>query len=175
VENKKEAIDFKVCGFAALTADAVARVDMTPVHLLKIGWPNRFLILEVYEDAAQGKLLRLDPCCAWMRDPLDDTKEACKAHPAKHFESLVGHIADQADAEAEAKEGSGAVDDNGKGHRYSGFGRSEGGEDTVGVEFVEDGDKPPSFFFRRAGASPVVLRGEAANKIRTVLGKLGIL
>jgi hypothetical protein len=169
MEGKDTAVEFKVGGFVALKADAVAKVDMTPVRLLKAGWPNKFLILEIYEDEKAGKLLRLDPCCGWMMDLIKEEEHACEAHPAKYFEPAAGHIADQ------AEEGDGTVDANGKGRRYSGFGRGESAEDAVGVEYVEGGEKPASFFFRRAGTSPVVLRGEAADKAMALLAKLGIL
>jgi hypothetical protein len=170
VTESSPAPEFKVGGFVAVTAEAVAKAAMTPVSLLKVGWPNKFLVLEIYEDEKRGgKLVRLDPCCGWMQDLIKEGDHACEAHPAKYFTPLPGHIRDQAEEAEESSAGDGA-------RRYSGFGRKEGGEDAVGMEYVHGGqEEPPSFFFRRAGTSPVVIRGAAADRVLDILSKLGIL
>jgi hypothetical protein len=164
----EEKVEFKVGGFCRVSATTVAKIpDMTPVRLLKNGWPNKFLIIEIYDDEEKGKLLRLDPCCGWMRDLKKEEETACEAHPAKYFEPLPGHIQDQEDGE-EAEE-------DPQGRRYSGFGQDEEGEDAVGVEYVRNGGKTGSFFFRRAGERPIVVRGQAADKLLRAVKKLGIL
>jgi hypothetical protein len=169
VESDKATAELKVGGFVAITAEAVAKAVMTPVNLLKVGWPNKFLVLEIYDNATRGKLVRLDPCCGWMLDPAKEGETACEAHPAKYFSPLPGSINDQ------AEEAGGTAEPEEGARRYSGFGRQEGGEDAVGMEYVNAGKDPASFFFRRAGTSPVVLRGAAAERIKEILSKFGVL
>ncbi len=168
----KAKTDFEVGGFCQLAATTVAKVSLTPVALLKVGWPNQFLILDIYDDEEKGKLLRLDPCCGWMRDLQKEEKYACEAHHAKYFEPLPGHIKDQPKGEAEEAEEGGAL--QGK-RRYSGFATEEGGEDVLGVEYVGNGGKAGALFFRSAGKRPIVVRGVAADKIMRLMSKLGIL
>lgn len=165
-----EPLEFKVGGFCGLKPEAAAKGDSTPARLLKIGWPNRFLIVEIYEDEEKGKLLRLDPCCGWMRDLRDEEKHACEAHPVKYFDPLPGHIAEEVEAEQEADESMVGP----RGGRYVAFGRGASEEDLTSLEFV-NGGKTKSFFFRHAGSKPFVIQGKAAHRLATFIDKLGIL
>ncbi len=169
----EEKPEFKIGGFCRLTAEAAAKVDSTPARLLKAGWPNEFLIVEIYEDEEKekGKLLRLDPCCGWMKDLRDDEKNACEAHPAKFFEPLPGHISEDIENESEAQEDEAVGPAGG---RYTGVGVGDNEEDLVGVEYV-NGEKSKTFFLRRAGQAPIVISGTGAQRLGKILTKLGIL
>ncbi len=163
--------EFKVGGFCRLKAEAAARMDSTPARLLREGWPNWFAIDQIYEDEKQGTLLKLDPCCEWMEDPVDREKHACKAHPAKNFEVIPGHLKDQLDAEDEETEGAGKGPSGG---RYAGFALGEDVEDIISVEYV-NGGKAPAFIFRKSGKAPQILKGSLAVKALRTFTKLGIL
>lgn len=169
----EEKIEFKIGGFCRLKAEAAAKVDSTPARLLKAGWPNEFLIVEIYEDGEKekGKLLRLDPCCGWMKDLRDDEKHACEAHPAKFFEPLPGHISEDIENESEAEEGEAVGPAGG---RYTGVGLGDTDEDLMGFEYV-NGEKAKTFFLRCAGKPPIMIKGVGAQKLGKILNKLGIL
>ena len=165
--------EFKFGGFCKLKAEAAAKVDSTPARLLKAGWPNKFLIVEIYEEKDKGKLLRLDPCCGWMIDLRDDEKNACEAHPAKFFEVLPGHISEDIENEAEAEVAEEEVVGP-AGGRYTGLGVGDSDEDLVGVEYV-NGETTKTFFVRCAGKAPIMVRGTGAQRLSKIFSKLGIL
>lgn len=169
--DDNETLDFKVGGFCALTEDAATKGTGTPGKLRKIGWPNKFLIVEVFEDKEGEKFLRFDPCCGWMEDLKDPKKDACVAHPAKFFTPLSGHIADDIAQETEEAE---EAPVGPAGGRYTGLNLGEGEEDMVGVEFL-NGTKAKKFFLRRAGKPPIVISGVGAQRMMKFIDGLGIL
>ncbi len=128
--------------------------------------------MEIYEDEEKdkGKLLRLDPCCGWMKDLRDDEKHACEAHPAKFFEPLPGHISEDIENESEAEEDEAVGPAGG---RYTGVGVGDSEEDLVGVEYV-NGEKTKTFFVRCAGKAPMMVRGTGAQRLAKIFSKLGI-
>ena len=93
--------EFEDGRFVRLTKEGI-KSKSTPALLHKIGWPNRFLISAVHVTENET-LLELDPCCAWMEEPTDRTKVTCKAHPAKFFELLPGHIREEVEAAEKAE------------------------------------------------------------------------
>ena len=169
----EEKLEFRIGGFCRLKEEAIARMDSTPARMYRDGWPNWFAIDQIYEDEKEGMLLKLDPCCEWMEDLADRTKHACKAHPAKNFEPIPGHLKDQVEGSGDGEEnrerGTGP-----SGGRYAGFALGEDTEDIIGVEFV-NGGKVPAIIVRRAGKAPEILKGSPALKIGKVLHGLGIL
>lgn len=96
-----ETPEFEDGRFVRLTKEGI-KSKSTPALLHKIGWPNRFLISAVHVTGDET-LLELDPCCAWMEEPTDRTKVTCKAHPAKFFELLPGHIREEVEAAEKAE------------------------------------------------------------------------
>lgn len=62
---------------------------MTPKALFKIGWPNKFFVLKVYNDIQDNdKLtLELDPCCRWMINHATGQK-LCFGHHAEYFDRI---------------------------------------------------------------------------------------
>lgn len=171
MEENNEKLDFKVGGFCALTEEAAAKGGSTPGRLRKIGWPNKFLIAEVFEDKEGKRFLRFDPCCGWMEDLKDPTKYACQAHPATFFTPLPGHISDDIAQETEDSE---EAPTGPAGGRYTGLNVGEGEEDLIGVEFV-NGTKAKTFFLRRAGKPPIVISGVGAQRMMKFIDRLGIL
>ena len=165
----EDKIEFKIGGFCRLKAEAAAKVDSTPARLLKAGWPNKFLIVEIYDEKDKGQILRLDPCCGWMKDLRDDQKNACEAHPAKFFEVLPGHISEDIEKEEAEEEAVGPA-----GGRYTGLGVGDNNEDLLSVEYV-NGGKSKTFFLRRAGQPPIVIRGAGAQRLMKFIDRLGII
>jgi len=117
--------------------------DATPVRLFKFGWPNDFLVVDVYEDKRYGQVLTLDPCCNWIKDPEKRKENVCVAHASRFFEVIKR-------SQSEAN------------RRYSGV--NIAGLDILSVEFLngKEGEQP-SLAVRVAGRKPMVLQGQAAH------------
>lgn len=134
-----------------ITAEAMIDPDAqeaTPIRLFRFGWPNDFLVLEVFDDPKFGQVLVLDPCCNWIRDPKKRTVHVCAAHSARFFEVV--------------EKGS----QPGQGRRYSGV--NIAGFDLVSVEYA-NGKDSPALAVRVAGRKPVVLRGQPAQLLAQLL------
>lgn len=129
-----------------LTAEALVDPDAqiaTPIKLFKFGWPNDFLVLDVYDDEKYGQVITLDPCCNWIRDPEKHAKPVCFAHATSYFE-----VIERAQSNAAS------------GRRYSGV--QIAGMDILSAEYLNGGDNP-QLAVRVAGRKPVVLSGQAAS------------
>ena len=67
-----------------LTPEAIIDPDAqpaTPLRLFKFGWPNDFLVLDVYDHETYGQCIVLDPCCGWVQDE-KHAKKVCFGHCA---------------------------------------------------------------------------------------------
>lgn len=97
--KKPVKLDVEPGDLVELTPEAVRDVpDLTPVKLFSIGWPNRFLVFDVYEHPEKGQLISLDPCCAWMVNlSTPDGQHLCQAHPARFFKKVEGEKVDLGD------------------------------------------------------------------------------
>jgi len=115
----------------------------TPLRLFKFGWPNDFLVLDVYEDKRYGQVLALDPCCNWIKDPEKHKTNVCVAHAARFFE-----VIERTQPAAN--------------RRYSGV--NIAGLDILSVEYLngKEGEQP-SLAVRVAGRKPMILQGQAAS------------
>jgi hypothetical protein len=128
-----------------ITAEALIDPEAqvaTPIKLFKFGWPNDFLVLDVFEDEKYGQVIALDPCCNWIKDPEKHTKHVCAAHTTRFFE-----VVERAQA-------------NPAGRRYSGV--NIAGLDILSVEYLNGGDNP-ALAVRVAGRKPIVLHGQPAH------------
>lgn len=129
-----------------LTAEAIVDPDAqpsTPLRLFKFGWPNDFLVLDVYEHEVHGQVVVLDPCCGWMRDE-KHAKQVCPhGHSARFFEVLKRVQ---------------ATDPN---RRYAGVNLA--GLDILSVESTGNGPDGPSLVVRVAGRKPITLNGQPAQ------------
>lgn len=121
----------------------------TPIKLFKLGWPNDFLVWDVYDDEKYGQLISLDPCCYWMKDPQKHHDLVCKAHTTRYFEVI------ERGAQA-----------NPAGRRYSGV--QIAGMDVLSVEYLNGGENP-QLAVRVAGRKPVVLSGQPAQILSQLL------
>lgn len=121
------------------------KTELTPVALMKIGWPNHFCVRKVVEDESRGTLYELDPCCNWMVDwKKKDYPYACNAHPAKFFKKIEGkHV------------------DLDKGERYIGVG--VGDRDFVSVAPAAKG-KSAKVMINIPGLPPIALDGTEIKK-----------
>lgn len=131
-------------------------VRMTPITLCKIGWPNKFQVLETYEK--DGKpALRLDPCCGWMLNPKSKTLEnACEGHPSGLFVKV-------ADAERTKS----------KDDRYSSLDVPWG--EVLSLEYLED-DKMPALVLRLAGGKrPFAVSGPIARDLHQRAKEFGLI
>lgn len=123
---------------------------MTPVALLKIGWPNYFCVTNVIEDATRGLLYELDPCCNWMVDWKNDGYPfLCRAHPARYFKKIEGKHVELP-----------------KGERYIGIGI--GDREFVSVAPAANG-KSAAAVLKFPGLPPVAIDG---TEIKKLLDKL---
>jgi hypothetical protein len=129
-------------------------VRMTPLTLLKIGWPNKFQVLETYEK--NGKpALRLDPCCGWMKKPGTEVN-ACEGHPA-------GLFVKNADAERIKS----------KDDRYSSLEVPWG--EVLSLEYLED-EKMPAIVLRLAGGKrPFAVSGPIARDLHQRAKEFGLI
>ena len=128
--------------------------DMTPFLFFKlVGWPNKFMVVDVFIDAKHGQVLRLDPCCGWVRDPEERSRIACQAHPSKYFEKCP------------QESDSGDKDDRYMGVNIAGF-------DLLSVEYL-NGGKEPSLMVKLAGQKPFMVSGSAARALSRFLQTKG--
>lgn len=151
-ESREPQLEVAAGDRVRITAEAMADPDAqeaTPIRLFKFGWPNDFLVMDVFEDPKFGQVLVLDPCCNWMRDPKKRNSMVCAAHSARFFEVI--------------ERGSGK---SGQGRRYSGV--NIAGLDLISVEFM-GGQDSPALAVRVAGRKPVVLRGQPAQVLAQLL------
>jgi hypothetical protein len=126
---------------------------MTPVKLFKLGWPNKFMVLDVGRDPKTGEqALKLDPCCDWMEDPDGRKKNLCGGHLAHCFEIYPD------------PKPRGAED------RY--FGVNVAGNDLLSVEYVNGGAEE-SLMVRFAGQKPFSISGSAARTLARYLQERG--
>ena len=129
-----------------LTAEALVDPDAqpaTPLRLFKFGWPNDFLVLDVYEHPTYGQCVALDPCCYWIKDPEKHSKNVCEGHTARFFEVIKrGASADPS-------------------RRYAGVNLA--GLDILSVESNGGGPDGPSLVVRVAGRKPITLNGQPAQ------------
>ena len=126
---------------------------MTPVKLFKLGWPNKFQILDVGHDPKTGEqVLKIDPCCDWMEDPDGRKRHLCGAHPARCFEVYPEH---------KPKDGK---------DRY--FGVNVAGNDLVSVEYLNGGNEE-SLMVKFVGQRPFTISGSAARTLARFLQERG--
>jgi hypothetical protein len=128
-----------------LKAEALVDPDAqpaTPLKLFKFGWPNDFLVLDVYDDERYGQVVKLDPCCEWIKDPEKHQKNVCVAHSTRFFEVI---------------ERAKTTDPN---RRYSGI--NIAGVDLLSVEYLNGGENP-ALAVRLPGRKPIVLQGQPAH------------
>lgn len=131
-----------------LTPKVVADISiLTPIKLFKLGWPNKFMIVEVYDDPKRGQLLKLDPCCDWMVDH-EKEEPLCRAHPAKYFE-LYPPEQDK---------------------KY--FGLNLSGQELVSVEYMEKDN--PNLVLKFAGQRPIAVSGKAAKAVAKFIHEKGL-
>lgn len=135
-----------------ITAEALVDPDAqiaTPIKLFKFGWPNDFLVVDVYDDEKHGQVIVLDPCCNWIRDPEKHAKPVCFAHSTRFFEVLQR-----------------GETSNSAGRRYSGV--QIAGMDILSVEYLNGGENP-QLAVRIAGRKPVILTGGPAATLAQFL------
>ncbi len=148
--------DIKPGDIVRLTSEALidpTADPMKPTRLFKNeGWPNEFLVYDVFQKDGYT-FLRLDPCCGWMRDLEDRTKLSCEGHPAQFFERSGDRLEEP---EEETK------------RRYSGA--QLNGEDILGLE--HDGK---AVVLRYMGQSPIRLDLQQAKEVQGLLRALKIL
>ena len=148
-------LDVQAGDYVRLTPETMIDPDaqnMSPVSLFKlVGWPNKFMVVDVLMDVKHGQVLRLDPCCGWIRDPEDRSKFPCQAHPSKYFER---HPEDE------------HGQDKPEGDRYMGVNLA--GLDLLSVEYL-NGGKEPSLVVKFVGQKPLILNGKAAKELAQIL------
>lgn len=131
-----------------LTPEAIIDPDVqpaTPLRLFKFGWPNDFLVLDVYEHEEHGQVVVLDPCCNWILDEKHVKKVCPHGHSSRFFE--VVKRAQTADPS----------------RRYAGV--NIAGLDILSVESTNggNGSDSPSLVVRVAGRKPITLNGQPAQ------------
>ena len=83
--------------------------QLSPRRLHKIGWPNRFVVVDVFKDGEEGDCVSILPCCGFL------CKKSgipyCGGHPQRLFEKLeskkeqVEEPSEEAKGEASSTEG----------------------------------------------------------------------
>lgn len=130
-----------------LTPEALVDPDAqpaTPLRLFKFGWPNDFMVLDVYDHEVYGQCIVLDPCCNWIRDAEKHSKPVCFGHSTRFFE--VVKRGQQSDPS----------------RRYAGVNLA--GLDILSVEYANGGSADgPSLVVRVAGRKPITLSGQPAQ------------
>ncbi len=153
IEREEQAFEIEPGEYVRLTAEAFIdpdAQDMTPLRFFKlVGWPNKFMVVDIFIDTKHGRVLRLDPCCGWARDPENRAKIACQAHPAKFFEKCPPE-----------------PDRHDKNDRYMEVNLA--GYDLLSVEFL-NGGKEPSLLVKFAGQKPFRISGAAARELARFL------
>lgn len=135
-----------------ITAEALIDPEAqvaTPIKLFKFGWPNDFLVLDVFEHEKVGQVIALDPCCNWIKDAEKHREHVCAAHTTRFFEVIER-----------------GAQPNAAGRRYSGV--QIAGMDVLSVEYLNGGENP-SLAVRVAGRKPIVLTGQPAQIMSQLL------
>lgn len=149
-EEKTPHLEVSAGDRVRVTAEALVDPEAqiaTPIKLFKFGWPNDFLVLDVYDDEKVGQVLVLDPCCNWVKDPEKHQNHQCIAHSSRLFE-----VIERAQPST--------------GRRYSGV--NIAGLDILSVEYLNGGENP-SLAVRVAGRKPIVLNGQSADALAKFL------
>lgn len=143
-------------------------VRMTPIELYKVGWPNRFRVLDVQEHKGE-RFLVLDPCCNWMEDHANGNSR-CNAHPARYFSKIEAPETAVEPAKEVAEE------ENRVPHpedRYTSV--DTPWWNVLKVEYLED-EKTPVIKLRFAsGRRPFTASGEVARIMRDLAVEHGFL
>jgi hypothetical protein len=151
-------LDVEVGDYVRMTDEALidpVAQEMTPFQFFKlVGWPNKFMVVDIFIDQKHGQVIRLDPCCGWAQDLEDRSKAACQAHPAKFFKKLPPE-----------QEESRGEDDRYMGVNIAGF-------DLLSVEYL-NGGKEPSLMVKLAGQKPFRVSGSAARALSRFLQARG--
>ena len=118
----------------------------TPLKLFKFGWPNDFMVLDVYDHEVYGQVVVLDPCCNWIRDAEKHAKPVCFGHSTRFFEVIKRAQTQNPDPS----------------RRYAGVNLA--GLDILSVEYANgNGAETPSLVVRVAGRKPITLNGQPAQ------------
>lgn len=81
ISQEKE--PFEVGDVVGVTPKARLGVNMSPCDLLKIGWPNEFRVVDVF-DHEGARHLSIYPCCNWLRSR-QNNKPLCTGHLSEYF------------------------------------------------------------------------------------------
>lgn len=142
-------------------------VRMTPIMLHKIGWPNRFRVLDV-KDHNGIRSLVLDPCCKWMEDH-ENGNFRCEMHPAAYF-SKIDAPTEQTSPQEQADDSNRVPNQE---DRYTSFDVPWG--EVIRVEYLED-DRVPALTVRFGkGRRPFSVSGEIARILKERAVELGFL
>lgn len=152
--------------FVAFKDWAPSVVRMTPITLYKVGWPNKFRVVDAIKIHGVPALL-LDPCCEWMENH-DNHVPLCCGHPAKYFTKLEEEPAEGAAAEAE-----GGSREPRPGDRYMSLDIPWG--KVVSVEYLDDEKKPVVNIRFGGGLRPLTLSGALARIVRDMAKEHNVL
>lgn len=82
-EAPREREPFEVGDVVGVTPKARLEVAMSPCDLLRIGWPNEFKVVDIFDH--EGELhVSLYPCCNWLRSRANN-RVFCTGHKASYF------------------------------------------------------------------------------------------
>lgn len=142
-------------------------VRMTPIMLHKIGWPNRFRVLDI-KDHNGIRSLVLDPCCQWMEDHENGTFR-CEMHPAAYF-TKIETPAEQTASPEQPEDGNRVPHQD---DRYTSLDLPWG--EVVRVEYLEDERVPVIKVRFGRGRPPFSVSGEIARFLKERAVELGFL
>lgn len=127
-------------------------VEMSPLTLFMVGWPNEFQVVETFETKNGLPCIALKPCCLYMKDHITDVP-LCKGHSAEFFEKVRrDRIPKKGDKAASV-----SVPWVGK---------------VAGFRYHEDDDVPEATF--QVMGKEVKLEGVAAKLIKNIVESYGI-
>lgn len=151
--GRKEVEDIKTGDYVKLRQEAFDKLrTSSSVELFKIGWPNEFLVVGVFEHEGI-RCIRLDPCCVWLRNRATG-QYFCEGHQEEYYEKT------------EPFEHNRSKDD-----RH--FSLEVLGEEAVSVDFSEKGPHPSLSLKVPGIRHPIILSGKVAKDISKLAEGLG--
>lgn len=167
--------DFKVGDHVELSAKGLTEDPSgKPAQLLRIGWPNEFLVADILEEDGSVRLC-LDPCCGWMMKSDRNGEQACQGHPAEHFRPLQKNILEEGGASPrEEEEGKESEAESVSEAKADGDGRFTAfnidGEEVFSVEFGDgERDKKHRASIKLPGGKTIDVIGREAKLLNDLI------
>lgn len=152
---EKQVKEIQTGDYVRLKQSSFERIrTSSSIELFKIGWPNEFLVLGIFEHEGM-RCLKLDPCCRRLRNRATG-QYVCDGHQEEYYEKTEPL-------------------DHGLSKDDRHFSMEVLGQEAVSVDFSEKGPHPSLSLKVPGIRHPIILSGKVAKDISKLAQDLGAL